>query len=314
MIYPNLVKIRSFLAVANHGGFRKAAENLHLSQPALSAHVRDLETSLGVPLFHRTTRSVRLTNEGENFRVRAKRAIDELEAGVLELRDQAALQRGRVVIACVPTLASYVLPPVLLAFRKKYPGVAIRILDEGARDLYRRVLNREADIGIGPRPNRVQDLKFQSMVHDRFVAVCSRDHALANRREVRLRELERYSILTLTDGSNVRTVLEDAFKKQGRHFEPAFELINHYTMGAMVESGLGITVLPSMSISMLSNPLLKTIKIIDPAISREIGILFRRDQVHSPAVDVFLEILLQRFKSLGFGSPSPKGRAAKTVE
>jgi DNA-binding transcriptional LysR family regulator len=309
MIYPNLIKIRSFLAVADHGGFRKAAENLNLSQPALSAHVRDLETALGVPLFHRTTRSVRLTNEGENFRVRAKRALDELEAGVLELQDQAALQRGRVVIACVPTLASYFLPPVLLTFGSKYPGIAVRILDENAQELYRRVLSREADFGIGPRPDREMDIAFQSIFHDRFVAVCSRNHPLASRREVRIKDLVRYPIFTLSHGANVRTILESAFARQGFTLEPAFELLNHYTMGGMVESGLGITALPSMAISMLSNPLLKTIRIIDPEVTREVGILHRRDQANSPAVDAFLEVLSQRLKSLDLSHGSQKNRA-----
>src|SRR3954468_17118190 len=110
MIYPSLPKLRTFAAVAQNASFRKASEQLNLSQPALSAHIRDLEEALGLPLFHRTTRMVRLTADGERFLVRALRALDEIESGLLELRDQVELQRGRVIVVCVPMIACHVLP------------------------------------------------------------------------------------------------------------------------------------------------------------------------------------------------------------
>lgn len=104
-MYPNINKMRSFIAVAEHGSFRKAAETLNMSQPALSAHVRDLEDGIGVSLLSRTTRSVRLTREGEHFLVRSKRALYEIQSAVRELQDEAALRRGRITVACVPTIA-----------------------------------------------------------------------------------------------------------------------------------------------------------------------------------------------------------------
>src|SRR5690242_19963988 len=101
---PNLTRLRSFIAVAQERQFRRAAERIGLSQPALSAHIRELEQDLGVALFSRTTRSVRLTAEGESFLHRAQRALDDLSAAVLELRERAELKRGRVAIAATPTV------------------------------------------------------------------------------------------------------------------------------------------------------------------------------------------------------------------
>ena len=297
MIYPNLTKIRSFVSVAEHASFRKAAENLHLSQPALSAHVRDLETLVGVSLFHRTTRSVQLTAEGSNFLARTKRALGELEAGLADLHDQASLQRGRVIAGCVPTIASRVLPTVLVAFTAKYPGITVRVVDVGARDLHQLVLNREVDFAIGPPPDHADDVVFKSILRDPFVCVCPRNHVLASRRKVRLATLASFPFLILASG-NVRTVLQKAFADKGFPLRPAYEVVHHYTLGAMVEAGLGITALPSISISMLNHSLLRTIRIVDPEITREVGVLHRRDQLPTPAVEAFLSVLGAGFKRL----------------
>jgi LysR family transcriptional regulator, carnitine catabolism transcriptional activator len=298
VIYPPLSKLRTFAAVAAQGSFRKASEELHLSQPALSAHIRDLENTLGIPLFHRTTRSVRLTTEGERFLVRARRALDEIESGVIEMRDEATLHRGRVAVACIPTIACHVLPRVVASFSKTYPGIEIRITDEYAQMLVRRVADREADLGIGPFLDRTEDLDFRSFTRDRFVAVFPQQHPLADKPTVRLKELTRYPLLTLASGTNVRARLEQAFAAQNLSFRPAFEVFNHYTLGGMVEAGLGVTILPSMALSMLSNPLLKTALITKPQITRDLAIIQRRDQAAAPAVKAFLAVLSQHVKTL----------------
>ena len=295
MIYPSLSKIRTFAAVAALGSFRAASEQLHLSQPALSAHIRDLEDALGVPLFHRTTRSVRLTSDGEGFLVRARRVIGELKSGIMELRDRATLHRGRVVVACVPTIACHALSKVLATFSQRYPEIDVQVVDDGAQALIRRVSDRTADIGIGPFPERADDLQFTSIAHDRFVAVFPQQHPLAGASKVRLKDLLGFPLLTLVSGTNVRAVLERAFEQQGLAFRPAFEVLNHYTLGGMVEAGLGVTALPSMALSMLSNPLLKTSMITNPAITRDVGIVQRRDHAHTPAVDAFLQALSESF-------------------
>ena len=130
MNYPPLAKLRSFVAVANEGSFRKAAEQLHLSPPALSAHIRDLEDFFDLPLFHRTTRSVSLTDDGNRLLVRSRRLLEELEAGIRELKDHASLQRGRVIVTCMPTVASTLLADTIATFLKRYPSIEIRAFDE----------------------------------------------------------------------------------------------------------------------------------------------------------------------------------------
>jgi LysR family carnitine catabolism transcriptional activator len=216
MIYPSLSKIRSFSAVAAHGSLRKAAEQLNLSQPALSAHIRDLEETLGVPLFYRTTRSVRLTLDGERFLVRARRVIDELDSAVGELRDQATLQCGRVVVACVTTISCHVLPKVLATFCQRYPGITVQVLDDAAQVLAQRVSDRTADIGIGPFPERAGDLQFTSLAHDRFVAVLPQYHPLCRAPKVRLRELLKYPLLRAPRTMTILSLARLPLQRDGR--------------------------------------------------------------------------------------------------
>lgn len=291
MIYPSLTKLRTFAAVAENGSFRKASEQLHLSQPALSAHIRDLEQALGIPLFHRTTRTVRLTVDGERFLVRTRRALDEIESGLLELQDHVELQRGRVIVACVPVIACHVVPKGLALFSQRHPLVKVQILDVVARTLVRRVLDREADIGLGPCPEPDDDLEFVPFMRDPFVAVFPEGHELADSPGVRLQELVRFPLLTLAAGTTVRSDLDRAFEQQGLTLRPTYEMSQQYTLGGMVEAGLGIALLPAMSLSMLRTPRLRAVPIVDPEIVREVGIIQRRDQAHRPSVRAFLQSL-----------------------
>ncbi len=296
MIYPSLTKLRSFAAVAATGSFRKASTQLHLSQPALSAHIRDLEEALGAPLFHRTTRTVRLTSDGERFLVRTRRALDEIESGMLELRDRVESQRGRVTVACVPMIACHVVPKVLALFSRRHPLVKIQILDVTGQTLVRKVLDRDVDLGIGPSPVRNDELEFKPILRDPIVAVFLAAHPLAEASGVRLAELAEQPLLTLAPGTTVRSDLDRAFERQGLLLRPAYEVLQQYTLGGMVEAGLGVALLPAMSLSMLRTPRLRAVPIVDPEIVREVGIIQRRDQNHRPSARAFLDALADAFE------------------
>ena len=293
MIYPPLSKLRTFVAVAQHKSFRKASEQLHLTQPALSLHIRDLEAALQVALFHRTTRSVTLTAEGERFLIRANRALEELELGVAELRDEALRLRGRIIISCLPTIAHIVLPKAISSFAKKYPHVDIQVFDEVNTLMLKRVLNREADFGIGPRPKHDEDLDFTPILSDPFVAVVANNHPLASRATVRLKALAKLPILTLAPGTNIRNHLDLVFVNEGLKLKPAYEASHRATLCGLAQAGLGVAILPMMVQSMMDAKSLASIRIIAPEITREFGIIQRRDQAHRPVVVTFVSALVR---------------------
>ena len=290
-MYPSAHKIRSFIAVAENLSFRRASEILNLSQPALSAHVRELEELTGVPLLIRTTRTVRLTRAGEQFLARTKNALTELQSAVSELRDLAQHRRGRVTVACVPTVASSALPIVLTDFTRRFPGIQIRLLDEISEQMYQRIIDRQADLGIGPAPKRDAALEFTPLFRDHFTAVCSRNHAWARKKTVELSEFAKVPFLTLQRATNVRNLLEKAFEENKLEISPAYEVNHHYTLGAMVSADLGVTALPSMSLSILGHSGLISIKIVKPQVYRSIGVIRRRDEKLTPAAEAFLTVL-----------------------
>ncbi len=291
MMHLSLTKIRSFIAVGENSSFRVASEKLNLSQPAVSAHVRDLEDSLGVPLLSRTTRSVKLTREGETFLIRAKRTLSDLEDLVLDMKEQAALKRGRISIGCVPSIASSVLPTVLSRFSSSYPDIRIQVFDDMADRLYQRVLNNEVDMMVGPVSPQRSELEFFHLFDDQYVAIVPRGHTLASKKSVTIKEFSKFSFVLLTSPTNVRVVLEKAFAEAGRAFEPAYEASNASTIGGMIETGLGITALPRMIMPPLGRPDLIYLPISKPHINREIGILTRRGESLSPAAVEFAKTL-----------------------
>jgi len=303
MHYPSLNKLRTFVEVATSGSFRKASARLNLSPQALSAHVRDLEDQFRLPLFHRTTRSVRLTAEGERFLIRARRVLDELEHGLLELQDHADLRRGLVVVTCMPTLASRLLPGIVASFIRRFPGVETKIYDEIAAPLIDRVRNGEADFGIGPQIADDKDLAYEPLIRDSIIAAFAKGHPFAKCTEISLHDLVTHRLLVLTPNTNIRTVLERAFVREGLVLNPAHEALHRFTLCGMAEAGLGIALLPEMTMSAVDSKLLVR-PIVRPSIAYEYGIISRRDHAQSPAVTAFLTYLR---KSASIGRPAGGG-------
>lgn len=303
-----LRRLQSFIAVAEVGGFRRAADELALSQPALSAHIRELEEYLGVPLFRRTTRQVRLTTDGELFLARVRRALSELDSVVAEIRERAAIQRGRVSIASVPSISANVLPWIVAEFTAANPGVTVQIEDDRAEVIERRVERSEVDFAVGPVPEHSTDLKFRHIVNDPFMAIFPRDHALSARQTVSLEEFVRYPIITMRTGLNMRAVVESAFAKSGITLRPSHEVNHHDTLTGMVEAGLGVGTLPALTISMMRQPALATALIVKPTITRQIGIIQRGGETLSSAASQLSELLSGRLVEL-IQAPGATGNA-----
>jgi LysR family carnitine catabolism transcriptional activator len=288
----SLTRLRSFIAVAEERQFRRASERIGISQPALSAHIRHLEQDLGVALFSRTTRSVRLTAEGESFLHRARRIIEDLNSAVLEVRDRAKLKRGRVVIAATPTMASQVLPQVIVSFTRKFPAVNIQVLEGNASELERLVANGRADFGVGPRPESRAELAFSFLFHERLCGVLPIGHEFAGRRRIRLAELARYPLLTTAPGSAIHESIERALRARAITVSTDHVLTQHQTAIAMAAAGLGVALVPAHMLTIVDRRRIAVVELIDPDVSREMGILQRKGGNSSSAASEFLRIWL----------------------
>jgi DNA-binding transcriptional LysR family regulator len=259
----------------------------------LSNQIKALEQSLGVRLFARTTRWVRLTPEGERFLRRAGRVLSDLDSALIEMSDPSAPPRGNVAFACIPTIAGHIFPRIINDFETQHPEIKITMVDQTTVEMERRIANREVDFGVGGSPRRKDELAFASIFSDPFVLVCRIDHAIARHRRIAIDKVLDLPFISLGKDSNVRQTIENYFALAGRTFEPRFELIHHYTVGAMVEAGLGIAFLPSQATAMMrASPLLKVIPTDEPAFARHVGLITRRGESLSPAADSFYAFTL----------------------
>jgi DNA-binding transcriptional LysR family regulator len=285
----SISKLRSFASVAEYGSFTTAARAEGVSAAALSKRVAELEELLGVTLLQRTTRRVELTGEGQRLFERAKRVLFDLDAITDDLSSEGKLERGRIVVSCVPTIAATLFAEVMGRFATIYPQVVIQLIDESTDAMRERVLRSEADFGIGPNPGI--DLNFDRLASDPFVLTCSADDPLARREYITGKELAQLPLITLSRGSNVRKVLDSYFEQQGITFRPRFEVLHHYTLGALVNAKLGYGPLPSLAMRLTGDPQLKAVPIRKPICEREIGIVSRPGNRLSPVADALVNVI-----------------------
>ena len=289
----SLPRIRNFVAVAEERQFRRAAERVGLSQPALSAQLRELEEFLGAALLSRTTRSVHLTAEGEKFLVRSRNILADLESAVLEVRDHASLRRGRLAVASIPSVTSRILPDIVASFTERYPGIDVQVIELGARDVERCVAGGNADVGIAAASDRNSELTFSFMLRDRFVGIAPLSSPLARKRRIPLEALFQYPLITTVPGTSIHATIERACRECGQSLRVTHSVTQHQTVVAMVRAGLGVALLPELSLT--ENLPVARVTVTTPEITRDLGIIQRKGESSSAAAHEFIGALRGAF-------------------
>lgn len=284
---PDLRHLRAFAAVAAFGGFTRAAERLHSTQPALTLLVRQLEESLGARLFDRNTRNVQLTTTGAQLLPAVERLLADLDTTIGGVRDAVARARGRVIVAALPSIASSVLPRAIARARAANPGIAISVRDAVAGRISAMVLTGEADLGLAGAPEADEGLSFDRLYADRLVAACPEGHALARRRRLSWSDLVGEPFISMSRDSSVRRLVEQAFAQIGQRHDPAYEVVYLSSAVSLAAAGLGIAVVPSSALSALNLERIAVRPLVGPAVEREIGVLTSRRRSLSPAARFF---------------------------
>ncbi|NYE24135.1 LysR family transcriptional regulator [Pigmentiphaga litoralis] len=287
----DLQELQAFVAVAERSSFRAAAEDLHLSQPALSRRIEKLETILGARLLDRTTRHVALTNVGRVFLEHARAALAELESAMLGVVDLAAQLSGLVSVACVPSAAYYFLPSVLKEFAARYPRIRVRVIDEGANFVLNAVTSGRADFGINFIGTQETEVEFRSIFKEDFVLAVRNDHALATRKSVTWEDLAGERFMTVHKDSGNRLLIDAALAKGGKRAQGAFEVSHVLTLLGMVEAGLGVAAVPQLALPLTTHPTLIGIPLMKPRVSRTLGLISRHGHTLSPAASVLYGML-----------------------
>ena len=279
----DLGDLQAFAAVADTGNFRKAAELIHISQPAFSRRIDKLEGALGVSLLERSTRKVELTAIGRDFARKTRQLLDDLDATLMGIRDVSATRMGEVTVACVPSAASYFLPGVIKRYHLAYPNIRVRIFDAGANEVLAAVARGEADFGLNFIGSQEADLEFEVILEEPFVAACRRDHPLARRKSVAWNELRAYDFMTVGKSSGNRLLMDLALA--GVPDRPAwiYEAQHVMTLLGLVEAGLGVAALPRLAMPGKDHPILASVPLTDPVVTRRVGLIRRRNRSLSPA-------------------------------
>lgn len=248
----NLNQLIGFLVVAEARSFREAATHLQMSQSALSMQVHLLEQALGVPLFHRTTRSVSPTREGSRLLPAARLLARELSLAASEFRDEAAVNRGVATLITIPTLSPDLVPGAIKRLANAYPGVQVKLQVLDASNAVAQVLrDGGADVGILNARANLGDLSCTPLVEDEHVAVAPASlQALADRTEISLRELAGFPFLVQPRGTSIRELVQSALQAQGSAMRVRQELLDAAGLVALAASGLGVAVVPIGALSM----------------------------------------------------------------
>ncbi|KWR89112.1 LysR family transcriptional regulator [Cupriavidus sp. IDO] len=295
--------LRAFVALATYRNFTRAARACHLSQSAFSALVRTLEEQAGSRLFERTTRHVELSADGLRFEETARRLLGDFEAAFEDLRDHAERRKGRVSIAALPSLAGGDLPPLMAAFRQRYPGIALELFDQLADGCIELVRRGRADFALAPAPAQDTDLRVEPLVHDTFHLVCPADHPLARKRRVQPQALAGLPFIQLSRTSSVRQHLDAALHPL--RLNSVMEVEHLATVAALVEAGLGISAVPSLALFQFRREGLAIRPLQMPSLVRDICLVRLKDRSDSAAAAAMIDCLREHY---GSGRPAGSGK------
>lgn len=289
-----LRQLRAFIAVAEAEHFTRAAERLDLSQSSVSTLVRELETNLGLRLFDRHTRMLRLTHAGAEILPLARKAMADLDSVIGSSSQLRTLGRGRVSIAAASLQAALMLPRMIRQYCIDYPGVKVNMFDVTEHEVLEMVRTGEVDFGLGSAIASGHDISARALITDVFVAVMPADHPMTRRKELTWRDLKDVPLVGPPPGNAVREQLDFALAREGIVLTRQYEVALPLTILGMVEGGLGIAVMTSAMSRLALSLGLAIKKVTGPVIKREVSLLFHTDRSLSPAAQNFRDLLLVR--------------------
>ncbi len=291
--------IQYFLAVAQHEGFTKAAAALHVSQPALSQQVRQLEESLGTQLFDRSGRKTRLTDAGEVYLRYALRAAQELQEGQRAIHDVGDLSRGTLRIAVTPTFTTYLVGPLLEAFHRRYPNITLSLHEVAQEAMESLLLADELDVGIAFDEVHPQDIEACPLLVETLALVVGDQHPLAGERAIGLEALNAESLILLSKAFATREQIDRYFNQHGIRPRVVMEA---NVIGALIE-GVRRTTLSTLLPAAIAraHPGLVAIELGPQRLQRTAVLMQRKGVYQSAAARVFREVAKEIASTLDAG-------------
>ena len=297
-MHLTLRQLKVFEAVARHLNYTRAAEELHLSQPAVSMQVKQLEESLGVAFFEQLGKRIHLTEAGREVLSYARsitQQLDELEAVLNRIK---GLSGGRLRIS-VATTANYFIPTLLGSFSRRYPDVTVSLDVTNRETLLRQLTENTVDLVVMGQPPAEADVEAQAFMDNPLVVVAPPDHPLSKQRKIPLARLQEETFLVRESGSGTRIAMERFFNERGMRLKTGMEVGSNEAIKQSVQAGLGLGLLSRATIEQeLALRRLAVLDVADFPIMRHWFVVHRKGKRLSAAAEAFKQFMLKESTEL----------------
>lgn len=291
-MHLSLRQIHIFEAVARHRSYTRAAEELHLTQPAVFTQVKHLEDSVGLPLLERAGRQIQLTETGREVLATSREMLDAIGRLDMRLADMQGLKRGRLRVAMVTT-AEYRIPRLLAEFCVRYPGIEASLTVTNREKLLARLADNEDDLVILGAPPKEVDVVATHIADNPLVVIARNDHPLAGKKAIPLARIAEESFILREPGSGTRLATETYFVKQGLSLKVRMELGSTEAIKQAIAGGLGVAVLSHHTLVLEGgNGLLQPLDVKGFPLWRKWYVAYRRGKHLSAVAAAFIEHLL----------------------
>jgi LysR family hydrogen peroxide-inducible transcriptional activator len=309
---PSLRQLRYLVALAERLNFRAAAEDCFVTQSTLSAGIKELETQLGVELVERDTRSVRLTDTGREVVARARTLLAQAQDLVDLAKGAGEPLSTSLRLGVIPTIAPFMLPGLLPPLRAAHPKLRLYLREDLTERLLDRLRSGDLDVALIALPYETGELLTRKLFRDEFWLVARADDPLAVSQEVPVRALKPGQVLLLEEGHCLREHAIAACGARAANAETAVEATSLYTLIQMVEGGLGVTLLPEMTLKagILNGTALVARPFSTDVPSRTIALAARPSSAHRRDFDLLAEFILARLRETQRPTPPRRARTA----
>ncbi|MEY9975613.1 LysR family transcriptional regulator [Lysinibacillus sp. RC79] len=294
-----LRQLRYFVEVAEREHISEAAEHLHVAQSAISRQIANLENELGTPLFERVGRNVKLTPIGKIFLEHTITALKAFDFAAKQVEEYLNPAKGTIKIGFPTSLASYVLPTVISAFKREYPDLQFQLRQGSYRFLIDAVKNRELNLAfLGPLPPKDESIHSTILFTENIAALLPAKHPLAKRESIQLADLRNDLFVLFPDGYILHKVAMDACRAAGFSPNVISEGEDLDALKGLVAAGIGVSLLPESSLYDSAARFTVKVPIKSPAIPRTVGIISPVNREIAPSEKIFLDFVTNFFSRL----------------
>lgn len=293
----NLKLLQTFLLAAEHGSFRRAAEESNRSASAVSMQIRDLEEQVGISLFIRTPQRANLTPEGRILFEQIRRAMSDVQSGLDRLAEISAQRKGRVQIACAPTLASSRLGDILATFKLRYPRSVVEVKETPPSAALLLLQEQEVEFYIGPEVPNLADFQFESIIDDPLVAGVPAEFD-KGQKALTLASFSGAPLILLNQKTAVRGLVDRLIAEEGITFNAQYEVESAQTALALAAAGLGICIVPGIAVGTRRDDGLRIVPIAHPQARRAVGIITARGYVHHSFSEQLMNLIRTNLREL----------------